>query len=129
MANFVLDKGYRATGTAEYKIGQLVKFHATIDNAIAPVTAAGDKVIGVITEYLSAEAVTYGKAVASVRHLGIAHVLLAANVTLGANVATNATGGGIVRSGAGQVVGIAVENGTSGTLCNVLLTPLAATSA
>lgn len=129
MANFVLDKAYRATGTAAFAIGDIVKFVGS--TGCVKVSAANDVLaFGVVVEPVKAEHVTYGNANVTVRVLGIALARAGAAVTAGAKLAVNANGALIVKpAGAGPVVGIAMEDGASGSLVNVLLTPGAITSA
>lgn len=133
--NYVLAKGFLATGSSAYVRGQLVKFATgtTLQPAqIVGSTASNDAIAGVTLEALDAAKVTTGKASIGVQMMGIAEVVFGGGsaVAVGAKVMPGTTGG----SNAGQcilaatslntVVGIALTApSTQGDYFSILLTP------
>lgn len=122
--NYVLDKGFVATGVAAYKLGELVKLSG--DGTKCAKTAAGtDQVLGVCQEDIDASKVTTGKAVIGVRLLGISRVLAGGVVTVGAKLTSDATNRAVTGGAAGTPsFGIALTAaGAAGEYIDVLLTP------
>lgn len=125
--NFVLDKGFIANGTTEYKVGEAVA-QDTAAQSIKRIgaAAAGTDVVMVCMEAVDAAklAANAGKVVLRARMLGIARVLAGANYAKGARLTTDATSRFVTQTGAGDpVVAIALEANTTGNLGEVLLTP------
>jgi hypothetical protein len=125
--NYVLDKGFVATGAAAYKLGELVNLSGD-GTKVARATGAGSLCIGVCYEDIDATRVTTGKAVIDVRLMGIARVLTGAAVAVGARVGNDATARAItVAPAAGAnapFFGVALTASTgAGQYIDVLLTP------
>lgn len=137
-SNYVVDKGFpvlstynssAAAGVTQYRV---VKVASTglIDLATNATATSGN--VGVVQDNIDAAKVATGKAVASVRVMGISKVVVqtATSVTIGARVMCGSAGGAIVAATAGsEVLGIVVgSNASAGTISagdivDVLLTP------
>ena len=119
MANYVLDKGFKAAATTTQF--QVVKF-GSADNECTPVTATGDSVLGIAQE--ACAAADAGKRVIDVRLLGISECIYGGTVTRGDRLKHTATGTLIaVTTDDDRVAGIALTSGVSGDRGQVLLTP------
>lgn len=121
--NFVLDKGFLATGAVEqFRVVELVT-HESVQRT----NALGDAAIGVCQEGdVTAGDATNGRVIA-IRILGITRVVAAAAITLGAPVRADATGKVTTLAAATanqNVVGIAMTAATAdGDHIDLLLTP------
>jgi hypothetical protein len=130
-ANYVLDKGFLATGgSVAYATGELVKFAAASvlqPAQVVKTSSQGEAVLGVVTEDLDAAKVATGKAIVGVRLLGIAKVIIgtAASVVLGSPLTAKATVATAELAATGDVVfGIAMQApAADGDIIDVLLTP------
>lgn len=123
MANYVLDKGMLVQGSAAAVAYRFVGF-GTVNWSVTVTPTLNGAVAGVIMENIDAAKVTYGKAVANVRVLGIAPVKVGASaVVRGAQIGTDATGQAITAT-TGFVVGMALESGAAGDIIDVLITPM-----
>jgi hypothetical protein len=129
-ANYGLSKGFLATGSAAYLIGQAVKLvpSASLLNPAQclQATAATDLIIGVCQEAVDAAKVTTGKAIVGVAMTGIAKCLAGGVVTPGSYVTADATSRLVSTAVVGnKVVGIALNsaNTAAGDIFDVLLTP------
>jgi hypothetical protein len=127
--NFVLDKGFLATGATAYAFGEPVTL-AGAGDSIARAGSGATNVIGVCYEALESTRLATGKAVIAVRVLGIARVLAGAAVARDSKVAVDATcrAVAVTRAAAGAqpaaVFGIAMTAATqAGDMIDVLLTP------
>jgi hypothetical protein len=125
--NYVLDKGFVATGSAAYTMGELVTLSGDGTKA-ARATSAGALCIGVCQENVDAAKVTTGKVVFDVRLLGIARVLSGAAVAVGDRLANDATARAVASAPAAgvnaNVFGVALTAATgAGQYIDVLLTP------
>lgn len=98
--NFVLDKGYLAQGTAAYTYGMPVTF-GSVTQSVAQITVADSYVVGICQENIDATRVTTGKAVISVRMMGIARAIVGAAVAKGDPLTVDATGRFIKQTTAG----------------------------
>jgi hypothetical protein len=127
--NFVLDKGFLATGSVAYTAGEFVVLAAPGDQ-VARATAANSRCIGLVTDSVETAKVTTGKAQVSVRIMGIGRALAGGAIALGDRVATDASARVVTKaqSAAGAqptpVVGTALTAATqAGDMIDVLLTP------
>jgi hypothetical protein len=126
--NYVLDKGFVATGSTAYAQGELVT--ASGDGTkCARATGAGARVLGVCQESVDATRVTTGKVVLDVRLLGISRVLAGAAVAVGDRVTNDATARAVAVAaslGLKESFGVALTASTAaGQFIDVLLTPAA----
>jgi len=127
--NYVLDKGYVATGSSAYTAGELVVASGDGTKS-ARATSANAEVLGVNQENCDASRVTTGKAVLDTRLLGIARVLAGAAIAVGDKLANDATARAVPKAKAaagaqpGPVFGKALTAATAaGQYVDVLLTP------
>jgi hypothetical protein len=127
--NYVLDKGFLATGATAYAFGECVIL-TTDGTTIARATTANSRCIGVVQESLEVAKVTTGKAVIDVRVLGISRTLAAGAIAVNDRVANDATARVVTKTqtAAGSqptpVVGTALTAATqAGDQVDVLLTP------
>jgi hypothetical protein len=127
--NFVLDKGFRATGSTAYAFGEPVVLTGD-GQSIARAGAAATNVIGVCQEDLEVAKLNTGKAILDVRVLGISRVIAGAAIARDARVAVDATCRAVTqaRAAAGAqpaaVFGIALTAAAAaGDHIDVLLTP------
>jgi hypothetical protein len=127
--NFVLDKGFQATGSTAYAFGEPVVLVGD-GTQIARAGAGAANVIGICYEDCELTRVQTGKAVLDTRVLGIARVLAGAAVARDSRVAVDATCRAVAatRAAAGAqpapVFGIAMTAATqAGDFIDVLLTP------
>ena len=137
---YVLDKGFLATGATAYVFGEIVRAQAgavmtTTFNSIARATTATvltttAELLGVVQEDLDTVRLATGKAEIGVRLLGIARVLSGAAVTAGTFVTNDATARAVTvtkaAGGAQQtlLLGFALTGATAaGQYIDVLLTP------
>jgi hypothetical protein len=124
--NYVLDKGFVATGVTAYAQGECVTLSG--DGTKCARSGAGNLVIGICQENVDATRVTTGKAVVDIRLLGISRVLTGAAVAVGARVGADATSRAItVAPAAGanaSYFGVALTASTgAGQFIDVLLVP------
>jgi len=127
--NYVLDKGHVFTGSAAYKMGELVV--ASGDGTkCARATVAGAKVRGVCQESVDVAKVLTGKVVGDIRMLGIARVLAGDVVAVDARLTNDATARAVpvaATVGTKESFGVALTAATAaGQYIDVLLTPYAA---
>jgi len=130
MADYVLDKGYVATGSTAYARGELVTLdstgkkvsRATTANVLTPIFPCG--------EDLDVAYLNTGKAVINCKVMGIARCLSGAAVNVGDRVTNDATARAITRTRAAAGAqpaasfGIAMTPATAaGQEIDVLLTP------
>jgi hypothetical protein len=119
--NYGLDKGFVATGGVAYDFGRLVVQSGTTGCAIA---GAGGDVLGVCQEDIDASKVATGKAVIDIRLTGLSRVIAGAAVSVGARLASDASGRAVT---AGTDVGSFGIARTAATAANqhidVQLTP------
>ena len=118
----VLDKGFEAAeALTEFRFVTLV---ATEDRRVEQADVAGELVIGVGQETVSAEDVTRGPRITNVRLMGVSVVEAGAAVTKGAEVTTDASGRAITAGVGNRVAGIALDNAAqAGDWIGVFLTP------
>lgn len=138
--NYVLDKGFLATGATAYAFGEIVKVvvgtgtFSTTANAVSRATTAtvlgtASELLAVAQEDLDAVRLATGKAFIDCRLLGIARVQCGATVVALDHVTNDATARAIsITKAAGgavpvQQLGIALSGGTVGQHIDVLLTP------
>jgi hypothetical protein len=131
--NYVLDKGFIATGGVAYSYGQAVKQTTSVNfsgDAVALAAAGTDDVIGVCQENIDATKVSTGKAVINVRLLGITRVIAGAAIAIGDRLVSDATARAVpsARTAAGsqpvRVFGRALNAATAANQhVDVLLTP------
>ncbi len=129
--NFVLDKGYVVADDYNSSSSDGVEAYRAVDlssDEIDLQTTAGDAIIGVVQEDIDADKVATGKAVASVRLMGITKMRV--NGTPGSinqmsKVAAGAAGGAILATTGDVPIGINLTSGTiaEDDLIDVLLTP------
>jgi len=130
--NYVLDKGYIATGSTAYALGEAV-VQATTNfsgDSVARATSAAADVLGVCQETIDANKVATGKAVIDIRLLGITRMIAGAAVAMGDRVTNDASARAVpvARAAAGaqpaRVFGRALNAATAaGQHIDVLLTP------
>lgn len=125
--NYVLDKGFVATGSTAYALGELVNLTGD-GTKVVRATGAGSLCIGVCYENCDATRVLTGKVVLEVRLLGIARVLVGAAVAVGARVGNDATARAVtVAPGVGvnaPFFGVALTAASAaGQFIDVLMTP------
>jgi hypothetical protein len=127
--NFVLDKGFLATGAAAYTAGEFVVL-VTPGDQVARATSANSRCIGLVTDSVEAAKVTTGKAQVSIRILGIGRALAGGAIAIGDRVATDASARVVTKAQAAAgvqptpVVGTALTAATAiGDMIDVLLTP------
>lgn len=128
--NYVLDKGYVATGSTAYKSGELVVASGDGTKSARATSAAGLEVLGVNQENCDLAKVQTGKAVLDTRLLGIARVLAGAAVSVGDRLQNDTTARAIpvTQAAAGaqpkRSFGKALTAATAaGQFIDVLLTP------
>jgi len=102
MANYVLDKGYVATGATAYAFGELVVPSGAAGTSVARATSAGSALIlGVCQEDLDTTRLATGKAVIGVRLMGIARVIAGVNnITYGAALTNDTSARAVLQAGA-----------------------------
>jgi hypothetical protein len=127
--NFVLDKGFLATGATAYAFGEPLVLAGAGDQ-VARAGAAAANVIGVCQEDVEVAKIVTGKAVVDTRILGISRVLAGAAIARDAFLAVDATCRAVTqaRAIAGAqpvpVFGRALTAATAaGDMIDVLLTP------
>jgi hypothetical protein len=127
--NFVLDKGFRATGATAYAFGECVVL-TTDGTTVARATSANARCIGIVQDDAEVAKVTTGKLNVSVRLLGISRVLAGAAVAINDRVAVDTTARVVTKvqtAGGAQptpVIGTALTAATAaGDFIDVLLTP------
>jgi len=127
--NFVLDKGFRATGSVAYAFGEVVVL-TTDGTTVARATTANSRSIGICYEDAEVAKVTTGKLNIDVRILGIARVLAGGAIAVNDRVANDATCRVVTKAQAAAgaqptpVVGTAMTAATqAGDFVDVLLTP------
>jgi hypothetical protein len=127
--NFVLDKGFRATGSTAYAFGEPVVLTGD-GTQMARAGAGATNVIGICQEDCEVAKVLTGAAILGVRVLGISRVLAGAAIARDARVGVDATCRAVTvaRAAAGAqpapVIGIALTAATAaGDTIDVLLTP------
>lgn len=139
--NYVLDKGFLATGATAYVFGEIVKvvvgtgsfsttMNSVVRNTTATVLTTADTMLGVVQEDLDTVRLATGKAEVGVRLLGISRVQVGAAVTAGKYVTndTTARAVAVTKAIAGAqpvpVLGYALTGATAaGQFIDVLLTP------
>lgn len=135
--NFILDKGYLATGSTAYAQGEVVELilgsgslAAVVTSCRRCTTANSLQLLGVCMEPLDTTRLATAKAVIGVRLLGIARVLVGSGgVTALDRVKTDASAGVVTaaRTAGGTqpqpVLGIALATVAAGGYVEVLLTP------
>ena len=126
--NYVLDKGFVATGSTAYVQGELV-VQSGDGTKSARATSAGAMVVGVNMENVDAAKITTTKVVHDVRMLGIARVLAGDVITVGARVTNDVTARAVAVAasvGAKESFGVALTGATAaGLYFDCLLTPFA----
>lgn len=127
-ADHILSKGFLATGSAAYNMGELVTLAAGSTLAPAQVALAnsqGEAVIGVVQEDLDVDKVLTGKAIIGVQVMGIALVISGAtDITLGAKVTAGADARAELALTGDFPFGIAMDvPAADGDHFHVLLTP------
>lgn len=138
--NYVLSKGFLATGSTAYAVGEVAKaavgsapFDKTL-NTVARATSAttngtAAELLVVVMEDLDTVRLATTKAFINCQILGIARVQCGATVTAGSYVTNDATARviNVSKAGAGavpiQVLGLALTGNTVGLHVDVLLTP------
>jgi hypothetical protein len=127
--NFVLDKGFRATGSTAYAFGEPVVLTGD-GTTMARAGAGAANVVGINYENCDVDRVLTGKAILDVRVLGIARVLAGAAIARDARLGVDATCRAVTvaRAAAGAqpapIFGIALTAATAaGDQIDVLLTP------
>lgn len=121
--NYVLDKGFKAEGSAAYLAARFVQ-SGTAEQSVKLITAVNQKAIGVCMEAVDATKVVTGKAIVDVRLLGIARVEVGAvAITKDMKVAPDAAGKAIVSAAATFSAGVALTGAQPGEHIDVLLTP------
>jgi hypothetical protein len=122
--NYVLDKGFVATGASAYAAGELVVLNGD-GTKCARATSAGAVVAGVCMENVDATRIATGKVVLDTRLMGIARVLAGAAVAVGAKVTNDVTARAVTGGAAGtNSLGIALSAASAaGEFIDVLLTP------
>ena len=127
--NYVLSKGFVATGSAAYAPGELVV--ASGDGTeCARATSANANVLGVCMEKVDADKVTTGKVVVGVDLMGISRVLAGDAVSVGDFLTNDTTARAVSKTKAaagaqpGPVFGKALTAATAaGQYIDVLLIP------
>lgn len=138
--NYVLDKGFLATGATAYALGEIGKatlgsgtFGSTVNSVARATTATtlttAAELLVVVMEDLDTVRLATTKAFIDCRILGIARVQCGATVVGGNYVTNDATARAVqvTRAIAGaqptQCLGFALSGGTVGQHIDVLLTP------
>lgn len=127
--NYVLDKGFVATGSTAYKAGELV-VQSGDGTKSARATTGGSVVIGVNMENVDADKVSTGKVVHDVRIMGIARVLAGDAVAVGDHLTNDTTARAVKMTKAAAGTQPATSFGraltaatAAGQYIDVLLTP------
>lgn len=125
MANFVLDKGYLATGVAAYTLGMAVVLQSN-GKSVAPAAADAVGVVMACMEDIDAAKVATGKAVINCRMMGIARVQLGAvpgAVVVGSRLRTDAAAKYILAPAGTtfNVVGVALQAGVANDYIDALV--------
>ena len=110
--NTVLDKGYKANGTAAYAAGELVAFDTAPQSMKRATSAASAELIGVCMEDVDAAKVTTGKVFANVRRLGIARVKTGGSFAKGAKLTNDANACAVAAAAKGAFFAVAEEAST-----------------
>ena len=124
-ANYVLDKGYKASGALTQFLA--VKFSGTTYDTVAPISGLTDAPLGICQETISAGDATNGR-VCDIRILGISRAVAGGVINPGDRVKVDATGKLIAVPGVAgtndKVVGISLGAPTvTNDIFDVLLTP------
>ena len=118
--NYVLDKGFVATGATAYKFGECVALSGDGTKVARATTAA--TLVGVCYEDLDTTRLATGKAVIEVRLMGIARVLSGAAVAVNALVTNDTTARAVTATAGQPVLGKALTAATgAGEYIDVLL--------
>jgi hypothetical protein len=127
--NFVLDKGFTATGSTAYAFGECIVQGST-NTSCARATSAASLLLGICQETLDATKLATGMATINIRLLGISRVIAGGAIARGARVKNDANAHAVSASqtaGGSQpvnVFGIALSPASaSGDFIDVLLTP------
>jgi hypothetical protein len=130
-AHCILDQGWPVLSTYNTSaVGGVTKYRGvkiaaggTIDLNVAATTIG----IGVVQEDIEVAKVATGKAVASVRILGVSKMVVqtAASIVAGSLITCGSAGGAVIAASTNKVVGINLSTQTiaAGDLIDVLLTP------
>jgi hypothetical protein len=121
-ANFILDKGYKATAA----LTQFLAVKLSTLDTVAPIAGLTDAPLGIVQETITAGDATNGR-MADIRLMGISRAIAGGTITLGDRVKVDATGKLITVPGVAgtndRVVGIALEAAVLNDQFDVLLTP------
>jgi hypothetical protein len=122
--NYVLNKGFLATGATAYKFGECV-VQSGDGTKVARATSAAAAVVFVVQEDLDTTRLATGKAFVNVALQGIVRCLSGAAVAVGNKVANDATARAVAGGAAGtSSFGIALTATTgAGQYFDCLLTP------
>lgn len=127
--NYVLDKGFLATGATAYVAGNIALAAvgtgsmSTTLNTIGLSGANPTGLMVVVMEDLDTVRLATGKAFLDCRLLGIARVLCGATVVAGALVTSDATARAATAASTNKVLGRALTGGTVGLPIDVFLLP------
>ena len=124
--NYVLNKGFLATGATAYKFGEIVVPDTGEQTCKRATTASAAGFVGVCQEDLDTGRLATGKAIIGVALEGIVRVLTGAAVAKDSKVTNDATARAIVQAGAAgsPTFGIALTASTGADqFIDVLLTP------
>jgi hypothetical protein len=130
-SDHILTKGALVTGSAAYKLGDLLILSTastTYPFQVAKSTASTDRIIGVANEALDVGKVTTGKAFIGVNMLGVCKVIAGASLSQGARVMPGASGTAAQAITAATATNIPfglalTAAGAQGDIIDVLLTP------
>lgn len=130
MADHILSKGFLATGSTAFAMGEAVIVTTANRTAARSTTASAEGLVGIAIESVDAAKVTTGNVVVGVALIGAARCLAGAAVAVGASVTNDTTARlvSLTKATAGTVpkkqIGIAMSAaGAAGDYFDVLLTP------
>lgn len=126
--NYVLDKGFEATGTTPYDYGEIVALTGT-DGEMQRNTSAASVSLGVNYERVDAELLSRGTTVLTVRLLGIASALAGASITVGDKLTNDASARAVTAAAGNPVFGTALSSASgAGEYVDVLMASVATTA-
>ena len=110
--NFVLDKGYLATGADAYTAGEVVAPNTAVQSTKRATSAGAADNFGVCMESVDATKVATGKVFLNVRRLGIARVKTGGAFAKGAKLINDASARAVAAAAKGSFFAIAEEEST-----------------
>lgn len=110
--NFLLDKGYLATGTGAYAEGEVVTQATAVQSCARSTSAGAANNFGVVMENVDADRVATGKVFIHIRRLGIARVKTGGAFAKGAKLTNDTSARAVAAAAKASFFAIAEEEST-----------------